>query len=201
MGFSTFEIQGFNSQNVNSILGDQTRVTIAIMIIDFYKALEILGMDKRTDIYDIAISEWIIGNGIDLLSAWEPLIAPLGIKERFKVPLASYPPYLTEMDIIEFSKVPIHILIEEKDNWVTASACEDLVRDLSGSYVDIRITVYANAHHGFYRKELPKKEENGYAIGNFHFRMRSDGALLMEFLDNPIITLLGKKLILHVILL
>ena len=193
MGFATFEIQSFNSRNVNSTVGDQTTVTTAMMILDSYKALEVLGTDKRIDIDNVAITGWSLGGGVAIFSAWEPLIASIGIKERFKAHLAFYPPCLVEMDLIEFSKVPIHILIGEKDDWVTASACEDLVRELSGNSVDIGITVYANAHHGFDRKGLPVKEENGYATGKCHFRMRSDGALLMNFLDIPMITPFRQK--------
>ena len=193
IGFATFEIQSFNSRNVNSTVGDQTRVTTAMMILDSYKALEVLGKDKRIDIDNVAITGWSLGGGVALFSAWEPLIVSIGTKERFKAHLAFYPPCLVEMDLIEFSKVPIHILIGEKDDWVTASACEDLVRDLSGNNVDIGITVYDNAHHGFDRKGLPVKEKNGYATGNCHFRMRSDGALLMNFLDIPMITPFRQK--------
>ena len=193
MGFATFEIQSFNSRNVNSTVGDQTSVTTAMMILDSYKALEVLGKDKRIDIDKVAITGWSLGGGVALFSAWDPLIASIGVKERFKAHLAFYPPCLVKMDLIEFSKVPIHILIGEKDDWVTASACEDLVRDLSGNSVDIGITVYANAHHGFDRKGLPVKEENGYATGNCHFKMRSDGALLMNFLDIPMITPFRQK--------
>ncbi|MFL3005345.1 MAG: dienelactone hydrolase family protein [Candidatus Neomarinimicrobiota bacterium] len=193
MGFATFEIQSFNSRNVNSTVGDQTGVTTAMMILDSYKALEVLGRDNRIDIDNVAITGWSLGGGVALFSAWEPLIASIGIKERFKAHLAFYPPCLVEMDLIEFSKAPIHILIGEKDDWVTASACEDLVRDLSYNSVDIGITVYANAHHGFDRRGLPVKEEKGYATGNCHFRMRSDGALLMNFLDIPMITPLRQK--------
>ena len=193
MGFATFEIQSFNSRNVNSTVGDQITVTTAMMILDSYKALEVLGKDNRIDKDNVAITGWSLGGGVALFSAWEPLIASIGIKERFKAHLAFYPPCLVKMDLIEFSKVPIHILIGEKDDWVTASACEDLVRDLSDNNVDIGITVYANAHHGFDRKGLLVKEENGYATGNCHFRMRSDGALLMNFLDIPMITPFRQK--------
>jgi len=59
MGFATFEIQSFNSfnsRNVNSTVGDQTRVTTAMMILDSYKALEVLGTDKRIDIDNLAIT-------------------------------------------------------------------------------------------------------------------------------------------------
>ena len=194
MGFATFEIQSFNSRNVNSTVGDQTTVTTAMMILDSYKALEVLGKDNRIDIDNVAITGWSLGGGVALFSAWEPLIASIAIKERFKAHLAFYPPCLVEMDLIEFSKVPIHILIGEKDDWVTASACEDLVRDLSGNNIDIGITVYDNAHHGFDRKGSTVKEQNGYATGDCHFRMRSDGALLMNFLNIPMITPLRQKI-------
>ena len=59
MRFATFEIQSFNSfnsRNVNSTVGDQTRVTTAMMILDSYKALEVLGTDKRIDIDNLAIT-------------------------------------------------------------------------------------------------------------------------------------------------
>ena len=113
-----------------------------MMILDSYKALEVLGKDNRIDIDNVAITGWSLGGGVALFSAWEPLIASIGIKERFKAHLAFYPPCLVEMDLIEFSKVPIHILIGEKDDWVTASACEDLVRDLSDNNVDIGIDFF-----------------------------------------------------------
>ena len=62
-------------------------------------------------------------------------------------------------------------------------------RDLN----DNDITIYEDAHHGFDRKGFIVKEENGYATGDCHFRMRSDGALLMNFFDIPMINPLRQK--------
>ena len=194
MGFATFEIQSFNSRNLHSTVGDQTSVTTAMMILDSYKALEVLGNDKRIDSDNIAITGWSLGGGVALFSAWEPLIKSIGIKERFKAHLAFYPPCLVDMDLIKFSNAPIHILIGESDDWVTAKACEDLVIDLVDNNVDIDITVFKNAHHGFDRIGATVKEQNGYATGDCHFRMRSDGALLMNFLNIPMITPLRQKI-------
>ena len=194
MGFATFEIQSFNSRNVHSTVGDQTSVTTAMMILDSYRALEVLGNDKRIDSDNIAITGWSLGGGVALFSAWEPIIKSIGIKERFKAHLSFYPPCLVDMDLIKFSDAPIHILIGESDDWVTAKACEDLVIDLVDNNVDIDITVYKNAHHGFDRIGSTVKEQNGYATGDCHFRMRSDGALLMNFLNIPMITPLRQKI-------
>ena len=66
MGFATFEIQSFNSRNVNSTVGDQTTVTTAMMILDSYKALEVLGKDNRIDIDNVAITGWSLGGGVAL---------------------------------------------------------------------------------------------------------------------------------------
>ena len=69
MEFTIFVIQCFNSLDVNSTLGDQTTVKITMMILDFYKTLEVLGEDKRIDIDNVAIPGWILGGEVALFSA------------------------------------------------------------------------------------------------------------------------------------
>ena len=197
MGYATFELQSFNSREVQSTVGEQISVTTAMMILDVYKALEILSQDKRIDPKNIAITGWSLGGGVALFSAWQPLIDAIGIQSRFSAHLAFYPPCLVDMDLVQFSSVPIHILIGELDNWVTADACSEFVNDLRNNGVNIDITIYENAHHGFDRKGPIKTEENGYATGDCHFRMRSDGALLMNFFDIPMITPLRQKIALY----
>ncbi len=194
MGFATFEIQSFNSREVSSTVGEQISVTTAMMILDSYKALEALSQDKRIDINNVAITGWSLGGGVALFSAWLPLIESIGIDQRFKAHLAIYPPCLVEMDLIKFSDAPIHILIGEKDNWVAADACEQLVQNLKNENVNIDITIFPNAHHGFDRMGPLTIEEQGYSTINCHFRMRSDGAILMNLFDIPMITPFRQKL-------
>jgi len=193
LGFATFEIHSFNSRNISSTVGEQTSVTTAMMVLDAYKALEVLSHDKRIDIENVAITGWSLGGGVALFSAWEPIIKSIGLSERFNAHLAFYPPCLVDMDLIQFTDSPIHILIGEKDDWVAASACEDLVKDLKDYDVNIDITVYDEAHHGFDRLGMPIKEKDGYATSDCHFRMRSDGALLMNIFDIPMVTPFRQK--------
>jgi len=194
MGFATFEPQSFNSRQVSSTVGEQISVTMAMMVLDVYRALEILSRDDRIDENNIAITGWSLGGGVALFSAWEPLIDAIGVEARFAAHLSHYPPCLVDMDLIRFSPVPIHILIGELDDWVTASACEDLVSELQDEDVNIEITVYPNAHHGFDRQGPLATAERAYATGGCHFRMRADGALLMNFLNIPMITPLRQKI-------
>ena len=194
MGFATFEPQSFNSRQVSSTVGEQISVTMAMMILDVYRALEILSRDDRIDENNIAITGWSLGGGVALFSAWEPLIDAIGVEARFAAHLSHYPPCLVAMALIRFSPVPIHILIGELDDWVTASACEDLVSELQDEDVNIEITVYPNAHHGFDRQGPLATAERAYATGGCHFRMRADGALLMNFLNIPMTTPLRQKI-------
>ena len=60
--------------------------------------------------------------------------------------------------------------------------------------VDIGITIYEDAHHGFDRRGPIKIEENGYSTTDCHFQMRSDGALLMNIFGIPMITPIRQKL-------
>lgn len=193
-GFATFELQSFNSRQVSSTVGEQISVTTAMMILDAYRALDVLSKDPRIDKDNIAITGWSLGGGVALFSAWKPLIEAIGVKSFFSAHLAFYPPCLVEMDLIEFSESPIHVLIGELDDWVTADACDDLVGDLSLEGVDIDITVYDGAHHGFDRRGPIRTEENGYATADCHFRMRSDGALLMNLFDIPMTTPIRQKI-------
>jgi len=194
MGFATFEPQSFNSRQVSSTVGEQVSVTTAMMILDVYRALEILSQDDRIDENNIAITGWSLGGGVALFSAWEPLIDAIGVEARFAAHLSIYPPCLVDMDLIRFSPAPIHILIGELDDWVTASACEELVSDLQDEDVTIEITVYPNAHHGFDRQGPLATADRAYATGGCHFRMRADGALLMNFLNIPMTTPLRQKI-------
>ena len=66
--------------------------------------------------------------------------------------------------------------------------------ELQDEDVNIEITVYPNAHHGFDRQGPLATADRAYATGGCHFRMRADGALLMNFLNIPMITPLRQKI-------
>ncbi len=193
MGYATFELHSFNSRNVESTVGSQTQVTTAMMILDAYRALEKLSYDPRIDTDNVAMIGWSLGGGAVLFSAWEPIVDAIKLDLRFKAHLSFYPPCLVDLELKSFSSAPIHILIGELDDWVSSDACEDLVNDLKGARVNIDIDIYPDSHHGFDRKGPLYIEEDGYKTGACHFKMRSDGALLMNYLNIPMTTPFRQK--------
>jgi len=201
MGFATFQLQSFDSRDVQSTVGSQVEVTTAMVILDSYRALEALSTHPNIDTDRSGITGWSLGGGVSLYSAWLPLIDAINNREfMFAAHLPVYPgcmayPYPNEN--MQFSTAPIHILIGELDNWVPAAACTELIDKIhaSGLPHNIDITIYENAHHSFDRVSEVTVNEKGYTLGDCRFPMNEEGALLLsEYWNIPINTPLRQKL-------
>ena len=201
LGFATFQLQSFDSRDVQSTVGSQVEVTSAMMILDSYLALETLSKHPNIDINRAGITGWSLGGTVSLYSAWMPLINSINNGEfRFAAHLPIYPgclayPYPDESMI--FSQAPVHILIGELDDWVPAYACTNLLDKLneSGLPHNIDITIYEDAHHSYDREMELTTIEHGYTLENCFFPMNDEGALfLSEFWNIPINTPIRQKL-------
>lgn len=193
MGIATFELQSFASRGINSTVGTQIEVTSAMMILDAYRALEALSNDPRIDTDRAAITGWSLGGSVALFSAWQPLKQAINPDISFTAHLPIYPPCIFELDVMEFTDAPIHILIGDLDDWVPADACENLVTEMQLAGIDADITVYQGAHHSFDSKNPLMVIEGGYKVSDCLFRMRSDGAVLMNFMNIPMTSPLRQK--------
>ena len=201
MGFATFQLQSFDSRDIQSTVGSQVEVTTAMVILDSYRALEALSTHPNIDTDRSGITGWSLGGGVSLYSAWLPLIDAINNREfMFAAHLPVYPgcmayPYPNEN--MQFSTAPIHILIGELDNWVPAAACTELIDKIhaSGLPHNIDITIYENAHHSFDRVSEVTVNEKGYTLGDCRFPMNEEGTLLLsEYWNIPINTPLRQKL-------
>ena len=201
MDFATFQLQSFDSRDVQSTVGSQVEVTTAMVILDSYRALEALSTHPNIDTNRSGITGWSLGGGVSLYSAWLPLIDAINDRKfMFAAHLPVYPgcmayPYPNEN--MQFSTAPIHILIGELDNWVPAAACTELIDKIhaSGLPHNIDITIYKNAHHSFDRVSEVTVNEKGYTLGDCRFPMNDEGTLLLsEYWNIPINTALRQKL-------
>tara|TARA_B100000029_G_scaffold360038_1_gene352928 strand:- start:1254 stop:2204 length:951 start_codon:yes stop_codon:yes gene_type:complete len=185
MGIATFQLQSFQSRGETSTVGTQNTVTIPMVILDSYKALEELSKNPLIDIDNVAITGWSLGGGVTLYSSWKPLIDAINPRYTFAAHLAFYPPCFSEPYTMEFLDSPIHILIGELDQWVPADACIDLTNKMKELGIDIDITVYEGAHHSFDREQELEIADNGYSFTDCRFKLNDDGAVLMNFLNIP----------------
>ena len=182
-GFATFELNSFKSRNIESTVGTQNEVTVAAIVVDAYNALETLSKHPLIIKEKISITGWSLGGGVTLFSAWNPIKETLGNNIQFASHLAFYPPCFFDFENLDFSDVPIHILIGEIDDWTPAKPCEEFVDKLDRK--NINITVYKDSHHGFDREGELEFNENGYSFKNCMFEVNSKGDILMNYLNIP----------------
>lgn len=194
MGIATFEINSFKSRNVTSTVGNQIKVTTAMMILDSYKALEELSKHPNVDSNKIAITGWSLGGGVALYAGWEPLRKAINTTHSFVAHLSIYPPCIIEPLNLNFTSSPIHILIGELDNWTPADKCLELVNKLYNSGTDINITVYDDSHHSFDRESEPIIDQKGYVLTNCSYKIKNDGTILTNRSNFPIRSPLMQKI-------
>ena len=184
LGFATFELNSFKSRDIESTVGEQNQVTTAAMVVDAYKALEVLSNHPLIIKDKVSITGWSLGGAVTLFSAWLPLKNAINKELSFASHLSFYPPCFFELENLEFSQAPIHILIGEVDDWTPSLPCVDLVNKLS-NYSNIDITVYKDSHHGFDREGGLEINENGYSFKDCMFKLTEDGDVLMNYLNIP----------------
>ena len=137
MGIATFELNSFKSRNITSTVGSQTEITMAAMILDAYRALEVLASHPKIDKEKISIVGWSLGGGVTLFSGLLPVKNAINKELNFASHLAFYPPCFIDPENTDFTKSPIHIFIGELDNWTPAKPCEDLANNVKVEYEDI----------------------------------------------------------------
>ena len=193
MGIATFELNSFKSRNIVSTVGSQTEVTTAAIVLDAYRALELLSNHPNIDKNNVSITGWSLGGGVTLFSAWLPLKNAINKNLSFASHLAFYPACFINPEDISFSKSPIHILIGELDNWTPADACHNFVNKISDKS-NIDLTVYENSHHSFDSEELITYNEKGYSFKNCLFKLSKEGDVLMNYLHLPMSSPIMQKI-------
>ena len=184
MGIATFELNSFKSRNITSTVGSQTEITMAAMILDAYRALEVLSSHPKIDKEKISIVGWSLGGGVTLFSGWLPVKNAINKELNFASHLAFYPPCFIDPENTDFTKSPIHIFIGELDNWTPAKPCEDLASKLKPN-TNIDVTVFKSSYHSFDTDSKVHKNENAYNFSDCMFKLTPEGHVLMKYLNIP----------------
>ena len=184
MGIATFELNSFKSRNITSTVGSQTEITMAAMILDAYRALEVLASHPKIDKEKISIVGWSLGGGVTLFSGWLPVKNAINKELNFASHLAFYPPCFIDPENTDFTKSPIHIFIGELDNWTPAKPCEDLASKLKPN-TNIDVTVFKSSYHSFDTDSKVHKNESAYNFSDCMFKLTPEGHVLMNYLNIP----------------
>ena len=185
MGIATFELNSFKSRGVESTVGSQTEVTTAMMILDVYRALEKLATHPNINKEKVGLTGWSLGGGVTLFSGWKPLKKAIGSNIKFSAKLAFYPPCFATPHTVEFEDAPTHVLIGDLDTWTPADACIEFKEIMNNNGYNFNVTVYDSSYHSFDRSSDLSFMDHAYSFSDCRFKIRDDGAVLMNFLSIP----------------
>jgi len=187
MGIATISLHSFNSRGVQSTVGEQVSVTMAMMVHDAYMLLNEINKKETLDIENVAITGWSLGGGVSLFSAWRAVQRQLTPDLSFAAHLPIYPPCIANLDNLEFTDSPIHIFIGELDNWVPAEPCVELIENLKDrGKINADITVFPDSHHSFDGNRDLRVVDHAYSLTDCRLVLDEDGTVRTEDYNFPL---------------
>ena len=152
MGIAVFLVDSFTGRGIVSTSANQDTLGRLAMIIDAYRALDLLAPDSRIDADKIAVIGFSRGGQSALyasLRRFQKMHGPPGIE------FAAYIPFYASCntrfrDDANVSSKPIHMHHGLADNYVPIEPCQAYVDRLhAAGRKNVALTEYPDAHHAF----------------------------------------------------
>jgi len=156
VGVATFILDSFSGRGLVPPFESGAVPSPFAMIVDSYRALNLLATHPRIDPKRIAIMGFSRGGVVALyasLHRFQRLYGPAGLE------FAAYLPFyancaITYIDDEKVSDRPIRLHHGTDDNNLPIAACRDYVKRLQGAGKDIQLREYSGARHSFDNSEL-----------------------------------------------
>jgi dienelactone hydrolase len=151
IGIATFAVDSFSGRGIIETITDQTRLGRLNMIIDAYRALDLLSRHRQIDATRIAVMGFSRGGQSSLYSSlirFQKMHGPAGGLE-FAAHIGFYAPCGTTYRGDDAVAKPVRLLHGTADDYVPIGPCRSYVDRLSKSGKDIRLIEYPHAHHVF----------------------------------------------------
>jgi dienelactone hydrolase len=148
---STFAIDGFTGRGIVSTSSDQARLGRLNLILDLYRSLEILAKHPRVDPQRIVLVGFSRGGQAAFYAALERFHR---LWNRSGADFAAYVPFYPDcatryIDDTKPVARPIRLIHGEADDYNPLRTCAAQAERLKAAGVDVTVTTYPNAHHGF----------------------------------------------------
>jgi len=151
MGIATLIVDSFTGRKIVNTLNDQSQLGALTMLVDAYRALDLLAHDPRIDPARIAVMGFSRGGTPALYTSmrrFQKMWAPAGA--TFAAHVAFYPPcYRTYIEDTNFDDAPVRLFHGTADDYVPIGPCRGYVGRLRAAGKDVKLYEYANAGHAF----------------------------------------------------
>jgi dienelactone hydrolase len=190
MGISTFAIDGFTGRGLTSVNTDQARLGRLNLILDAYRALDILAKHPRVDPTRIVLMGFSRGGQAALFASVKRFHA---LWNKSGADFAAYVPFYpdcmtTYVSDTEVAEKPIRIFHGTPDDYNPVAACKPYVERLRGAGRDVTLTEYPNAPHGFDNplgSPTPVAATNAQTVRRCLIKEGGDGVLINTATQQP----------------
>lgn len=151
MGISTFVVDGFTGRGLTQVNTNQALLGRLNLILDVYRALDILAKHPRADPQRIALMGFSRGGQATLfasLKRFNALWNKSGIEFAAHIPF--YPDCMTSyIDDTKLTPHPVRIFGGTPDDYNPIVRCKAYVERLKAAGNDVQVTEYPTAPHAF----------------------------------------------------
>ena len=150
IGVATFAVDSFSGREIIETVTDQSRLGRLNMIVDSYRALELLAKHRQIDPARIAVMGFSRGGVSSLYSSltrFRNMHGPEGF--QFAAHIGLYATCNTTFRGDEDVTKPIRLLHGTADDYVPIGPCRTYTERLIKAGKDVRLVEYPDAHHVF----------------------------------------------------
>lgn len=151
MGIATFVVDSFAGRGITSTVADQDRLSRLAMIVDAYRALDLLAAQPRIDPARVALMGFSRGGGAAHWAAMDRFRAMHAAHSsaRYALHIAFYPTCNRDFRDALTIGAPVRIIHGTADDYIPIAECRDLVGRLRAAGRDASILEVSGAHHVF----------------------------------------------------
>jgi dienelactone hydrolase len=189
-GISTFAIDGMTGRGLVTVGSDQAQLGRLNLILDAFRALDILAHHPRVDPHRIVLMGFSRGGQAALYASmrrFNDLWNKSGVE--FAAHIAFYPDCMTTYrNDTELTARPVRIFHGTPDDYNPVAACKHYVERLRAVGRDVQLTEYPNAQHGFdspLGSLTPAVSRNSQTVRRCRIREESAGILVNAASGEP----------------
>jgi dienelactone hydrolase len=165
MGVATFVLDSFTPRGIVNVMSDRSQIGQLTLIVDAYRALDVLAKHPRIDPTRIALMGFSFG-GVGALRAslkrFQGMYGPVG--REFAAYIAFHMSCNTAYrDDEDVADKPIRIFRGSEDDYSAAAPCRAYVVRMKAKGKDVQLIEYAGAQHGFDYRAYKKPVKFGKA--------------------------------------
>ena len=151
IGVAALLVDSFSGRRITSTTDDQSQLDSLAMMVDAYRGLGALAQDSRIDANRIAVMGFSKGAVAAVYSSNErfrKMYAPPDV--RFAAHIGLYTPCITTYRADDkVTGKPIRLFHGIADDYVPIGPCREYVERLKKAGVDVTLTEYLGAYHGY----------------------------------------------------